>query len=360
MSKKCLILIDSFKGSKNASSKELGKFLSSFLNESIYLPISDGGDGFLDFIDAIKSSKKIQIKTFSPLKDEININILLDENNNAYFESKDVINYSYKEKGNIFTRLSYGIGEVLKTLNSFHIKNLFIGLGGSSTSDCGIGMLIALGVKFYKENKEVKINSVKDILNVNKVNFDSFEKLNYKISLISDVDNPLTGKNGANCVFAKQKGASNNDILILEECFIHFKNLLKENLINLNDEVGEGAAGGISFILKHLLKAEYFQGSEFALSLINYNEIKNNFDFIITGEGSFDEQSFHKKIVGQILNLTDKNKVIILTGQNKTSYKTNLYSIMDDLKVDEQEAMTNTHKYLKDLIRKVKNDFSLD
>ena len=77
MSKKCLILIDSFKGSKNASSKELGKFLSAFLSESTYLPISDGGDGFLDFIDAIKSSKKIQIKTFSPLKDEININILL-------------------------------------------------------------------------------------------------------------------------------------------------------------------------------------------------------------------------------------------------------------------------------------------
>ncbi len=88
--------------------------------------------------------------------------------------------------------------------------------------------------------------------------------------------------------------------------------------------------------------------------------MKNNFDFIITGEGSFDEQSFHKKIVGQILSLTDKNKVIILTGQNKTSYKTNLYSIMDDLKVDEKEAMTNTHKYLKDLILIVKNDFSLD
>ena len=158
----------------------------------------------------------------------------------------------------------------------------------------------------------------------------------------------------------KAQGASNNDILILEECFIHFKNLLKENLINLNDEVGDGAAGGISFILKHLLKAEYFQGSEFALSLIKYSEMKNNFDFIITGEGSFDEQSFHKKIVGQILNLTDKNKVIILTGQNKTSYKTNLYSIMDDLKVDEKEAMTNTHKYLKDLILTVKNDFSLD
>ena len=360
MSKKCLILIDSFKGSKNASSKELGKFLSSFLCESNYLPISDGGDGFLDFIEAIKSCKKIQIKTVSPLKDEININVLLDENNNAYFESKDVINYSYKEKGNIFTRLSYGIGEVLKVLNSFHINNLFIGLGGSSTSDCGIGLLVTLGAKFYKEGEEVKINSVKDILKADKINLDSLEKLNYKISLISDVDNPLIGKNGANYVFARQKGATKNDILILEECFIHFKNLLKENLINLNDEVGDGAAGGVSFILKHLLKADYIQGSEFALSLVKYNEIKNNFDFIITGEGSFDEQSFHKKIVGQILNLTDKNKAIILTGQNKTNYKTNLYSIMDDLKVDEKEAMTNTHKYLKDLIIKVKNDFSLD
>ena len=386
MAIKILSLIDSFKGS--ISSLEISKFLKRNFTNFSYFPISDGGEYFLDTVKEILMSEnykelKIEnIHSLNPLnKEKINAKIILDSKNNAYIESANIIGLSLVNKNNdqgIFKRSSYGIGEVLLKINKLNINTLYIGLGGSATSDLGIGLLKALNLKFFdKNNKDIteEVNFIEDIVNVKKLDFSNVYSLNYKIEIINDVSNPLLGKNGANYVYAFQKGAKNEDIEKLEEYFHIFYKLLvkhaKNRLIDLNDEIGDGSAGGLGFIFKHVLKGKYNQGIEFILKKIDFKNIKNKYDYIFTGEGSLDYQSFNKKVVGGILDALDskdKNKLVIICGQNNIEinkisekYKNlikNIYSLSPRYALKE-EAIKNPKKYLKEIVFDIKKDLGI-
>ena len=148
---KFLVLIDSFKGS--ISSIELANLFKSKLTGSKTYPISDGGDGFYETIKYYKSGKEIFINVNSLERKQISVPVLIDENNNAYLESAKIIGLTLVKDlktSSIFDRTSFGLGQALKKLNDFNIKRLFLGLGGSGTSDLGLGLLSALGYNTSK------------------------------------------------------------------------------------------------------------------------------------------------------------------------------------------------------------------
>ncbi len=377
MAIKILSLIDSFKGS--ISSLEISKFLKRNFKNFSYFPISDGGENFLDVIKKIL--KNNDIHSLNPLTNyKNNVKILLDNKNNAYIESANIIGLGLinKDDKGIFKRSSHSLGEVLLKINELNINTLYIGLGGSATSDLGVGLLKALNLRFFDKNDvdiSEKIHFIEDIINVQKLSFSSFKNLNYKIEIINDVSNPLLGENGANFIYAHQKGASTTDIVKLEDYFVKFYDLLikyaKNHLFNLNDDIGDGSAGGLGFIFKHILKGKYNQGIDFVLNRIDFKKIKDKYDYILTGEGSLDSQSFNKKVVGGILdNLSknDKEKVIIICGQNKVHLNNldkkysyfikNIYSLTPKF-ANKEESIKNPKKYLKELIFDVKKDLGI-
>lgn len=357
MNPRFLILVDSFKDS--ISSNEIGKLLHKLIPNSDYYPISDGGEGFLDTIKYIKKCDEIKLKTYSPSFKEIEIAVLIDEEKNAYLESSQIIGYKYKADGNILNRSSFGIGEALKKLNQFDIKNLYLGLGGTSTSDVGVGALFSLGAKFFLSNhEEINNPSIYDVLKVESIDLSKLRRLNFNIFVVNDVTNPLIGNNGANYVFAEQKGASKQDIKLLETCFKRFKNKIQDYCVNLENEIGDGSAGGLGFTFKHLLNAKYLQGIEFILSLINIEKIKDNYDFVITGEGKFDKQSINGKVVAGIYKFVEKEKVIIVTGQNNTKIKNHIYPIVPRYTSDINESINNPRKYLSLITSDINKDFS--
>lgn len=382
---KILSLIDSFKGS--ISSLEISKFLCRNFTNFSYFPISDGGENFLDVIKEILKKNSIHelilnnIHSLNPLSNnKNNVKILLDDKNNAYIESANIIGLSLinEDDEGIFKRSSYSLGEVLLKINDLNINTLYIGLGGSAISDLGIGLLKALNLRFLDKNNvdiSEEVNFIEDIIKVEKLNFLNFKQLNYKIEIINDVSNPLLGKNGANYIYAHQKGANKEDIVKLENYFIKFHDLLikfnKNYLFNLKNEIGDGSAGGLGFIFKHILKGKYNQGIEFVLKMIDFKNIKDKYDYIFTGEGSLDSQSFNKKVVGGILdNLTkkDKNKVIIICGQNNLNssnlnrkyayFIKNIYSLTPKYSLKE-ESIKKPKKYLKELIIDIKKDLGI-
>ncbi len=353
MATKFLLIFDSFKGS--ISSSEIENYFKRALPDSTAFPISDGGEGFLECIKKLlKSYKTINITAHSLKNKIINVEIVVDEKGNAYLESSQIVGLNLIGEENIFHRTSFGLGEVLLKLNEYKIRDLYVGLGGSGLSEMGLGLITALGAKLLQKGKVIDNPFLDDVMKADQITFDNFCYPGYNIHIVNDVDNPLIGINGANHVYAKQKGANEDEIKLLDICFDKLRNLLSDYLVNSSDTKGDGSAGGLGFIFKHVLNAQYHQGIEFILSLIDFDKIKNNYDYIITGEGKFDNQSFHEKVVGGILTHTDRDKVIIVCGINENEYQKNVYAIYPKYAKDINDAIKYPKKYLKEIILDIK------
>lgn len=353
MAIKFLLIFDSFKGS--ISSSDIEKYFKKALPDSTAFPISDGGEGFLECIKKLlRSYQTINIPVHSLNNKIINVEIVIDNKGNAYLESSQIVGLNLIDEENIFHRISFGIGEVLLKLNNYNIRDLYVGLGGSGLSEMGLGLITALGAKLLQKGKVIDNPFLDDVMKADQITFDNFCYPGYNIHIVNDVDNPLIGINGANHVYAKQKGANEEDIKLLDICFEKLKKLLSDYLVNSSDTKGDGSAGGLGFIFKHILKAQYHQGIEFILSLIDFDKIKNKYDYIITGEGKFDNQSFHEKVVGDILTHTDRDKVIIVCGINENEYRKNVYAIYPKYAKDIRDAIKNPKKYLKEIIVDIK------
>ena len=366
---KFLALIDSFKGS--ISSLELSQFLKSKISSLDYFPTSDGGEGFLNTVKYLNSSlieKEIEVHS---LNDELmKVPILIDEiRKTAYIESAKIIGLNLvNSKKDIFSRTSRGIGEALLILDKKGYKEVYIGLGGSGISEMGLGILASLGLNFYDlHNKTASVKYIKDIKEVKRIDFKDFYKLNIKINIINDVNNYLLGEKGANKVFAKQKGASEEDINRLENLFLKLVNLIKDQYIELSPIIGDGSAGGIGFVFNQILKANYVQGIEFLLKIINYKDLIKKYDYIITGEGRFDKQSLNGKVVGGLLKATPKeylDKIIVICGENLLKSKDNyekikVYSLFPDYAKDKDLSIKYPKKYLTKLIIDLKRDLKI-
>lgn len=239
-----------------------------------------------------------------------------------------------KEKRDIINSTSFGFGQLIADSIKNGAKKLILAIGGSATNDVGIGMLQALGVKFYDEHNEeisaMKILTAKDIFKIE--NFDISALSAFKdieIIIASDVTNPLCGKNGATHIFGKQKGATSKHIEFLEESIFKFSKICEKKLAKkTKDEQGAGAAGGVGFALNTFLNARFKSGIDTVIKLINFEEKVKNADLIITGEGRVDEQTIYGKTITGVLKLSKHyNKpAIIIAGSLDEGYE-KLYTL---------------------------------
>ncbi len=344
--KKILLLSDSFKGtlsSKNICETST-KLVKDLYNDKIILdayPIADGGEGSLEAFKNYICGNYININSIDSEKTILNTYYLFNDFTKvAFIDSSKIIGLeNIKNKVSPLNRTSYGLGEAIKDALNKGSKKIYISLGGSSTNDGGVGLLTSLGIKFFNKNNELTTN-VLDL-----ADFDLSSMINLKdieIVCLCDVNNKFIGNNGASKVFAKQKGYSDKEIELLEESMIRFNNLIKNKLnVDLSLIEKSGAAGGISGALYAFLNAKLISGIDTILDLIDFKNIQDKYDYIITGEGCFDNQSLNGKVVGEIYNyLKDKEKLIILCGKSL---------INDDrFKVYETSKGINDFNYMKD------------
>ena len=192
-----------------------------------------------------------------------------------------------------------------------------MGLGGSATNDAGIGIAEALGFYFLDSDG----NQLKPVGN-NLSKIHSIHKKTNAISLkgisffaVNDVENPLFGENGAAHTYAKQKGANNKEIEALDSGLKDFDKLVQRQT-KKNSAVlpGSGAAGGTAYGLKVFCDAEFVSGIAFVLGISKVEELLTNtkFDYIITGEGKFDDQTLHGKLIKGVLDLGERFNVPVL------------------------------------------------
>ena len=316
---KILCMIDSFKGT--LTSLELGQITKDILtnkgHDVDFIPISDGGEGFLDAVECIHKTKRISLKVNNPLFEMITSDYCYSETTRtAYIEmaqSSGLLLIS-NEMRNPKISSTYGLGEMIKHAVNLKANKIVIGIGGSATNDGGAGMLEALGVRFLNANNE-PIHHITpiDFHQIDKIDIQEFKKIynHVDMHILSDVTNPLLGLNGATYIYGKQKGATHIDQVLLEDWMNHYATKLSDAFQNNQiDKACSGAAGGVGFALRTAFKHNLMSGIDQILNWIDYENLSKAYDYVFTGEGKIDEQSLNGKVILGIANQTKQAKVI--------------------------------------------------
>ena len=303
--KKIIIACDSYKGC--LSSREVNEAIASGLKEwdsedassgienvdsedaspeIICLEMSDGGEGMLDaFLSAMKG-ERVRIHAHDALMRWIEAEYGI-VNDTAIIEIAQTAGLALiePEQRNPLKATSWGVGEMIMNAYRRGVRHFIVGLGGSATSDCGIGMLKAMG--------------------------DDWKKIRQECSFVlaSDVTNPLCGENGAAHVFAPQKGADAEMVEMLDARAWKFAEVSAKHFGYDRSEVpGAGAAGGLGYAFLQYFGAEVSAGAELLLREIGFDEMIRDADLLITGEGHSDRQTLMGKLPQRILEHVLKNK----------------------------------------------------
>ena len=318
---KIVIAPDSFKESLTASEVcdaiETG-FTTVFKEaDMIKIPMADGGEGTAAALKETLSGEWQRIIAHDPLMRPIEASYVLLPNQTAIIEMAScaglhLLTQSERDPGITTT---YGVGEMLVDAIDKGAKHIILGIGGSATNDAGTGMLKALGYRFLDAQHHELAQGGKALA---ALAFIDSREVSDKIADISitvacDVTNPLCGQLGASHVYAPQKGATLDDIVILDNALNHFANIAsRQNFPDNRHEAGAGAAGGLGFALMTFLSATLNGGFQLVSEFSNLEQMIQQADLVITGEGKMDFQTSMGKVASGVLSLAKAVNVPVI------------------------------------------------
>ena len=203
------------------------------------------------------------------------------------------------EKRNPLNTTSYGTGELIKDALDSGYRKISIAIGGSATNDGGMGMLVALGVRFLDYSGKELRGCGSDLEKVETIDTSGLHPAikETEFTVMCDVTNPLLGPEGATFTFSAQKGAAPAMQQQLENGMNHYSCIVEQTTgIAAKEVPGAGAAGGLGFALMSFLGARLQSGNETVLDLVHFDEALAEADLVVTGEGRMDWQSSYGKV----------------------------------------------------------------
>lgn len=300
-SRTVLIASDSFKGS--ITSAGVAQAVAGGISEARpgtrmrEVPIADGGEGTLSAV-AAAGFTLVPLTGSGPTGEPVESGYAR-RGDQAVVELADVCGLGRlpdQERAPV-TASSRGLGEVLAAAVDAGCRELVVGIGGSASTDGGAGMLQALGARLLDSaGAEIEAGG-EGLPDLARIDLDPARSrlAGVRITVASDVDNPLTGPQGAASVYAPQKGATPAQVAALDRALAHLADVTAvETGHDLRDEAGAGAAGGVGFALL-TLGAELRPGIGLILELTGFDDHLDGADLVITGEGALDEQTLHGK-----------------------------------------------------------------
>jgi glycerate kinase len=315
---KIVIAPDSFKGSMdsvriiNIVERAARKIFPGC--EVIKIPIADGGEGTVDAILSILKGKAEYLEVLGPLYEKTNAKFGIIDNKTIIIEMSAASGLPLvsEEKRNPLNTTTYGTGQLIKHALDTGFTSIIIAIGGSATNDGGTGAMEALGVRFLdKQGKQVK-GIGKNLIQIEDIDIQNMHPQikNANITVMCDVENTFTGKNGATFVYGRQKGGTDEILFELEAGMLHFQKLIKEKLkVDISNVAGAGAAGGLGGALFAFLNAKLQSGIRTVLETIRFDELLDGVDLVITGEGKLDGQSAFGKVLAGIGQESKKKNI---------------------------------------------------
>ncbi|MCF2492224.1 glycerate kinase [Dyadobacter chenhuakuii] len=314
-----LVAPDKFRGSLEAidvcRAIEAGILLAYPDANVTTIPLADGGEGTAQILTRQARGKTIRIEVSDPLGRSITASYgLSGDGQTAYIEmaaASGLALLSQEERNPLLTS-TYGTGQLIKDALDRGVQQIILGIGGSATTDGGMGMAEALGYHFYDKNNvqlPAKGESMHEVARIADPEMD--RRLNaVSITVACDVTNPLYGPNGAAHIYGPQKGADPEMVELLDNGLKNLSEIASKTFEkNISNHPGAGAAGGLGAGCLWFLNAVLKDGVSIVIEQTHIAERIKDADLVITGEGKVDEQTLAGKVVKGLADFCSINQV---------------------------------------------------
>jgi len=371
----CLVAPNSFKECVEAVDiakfikLTLRNYLPSEIREQInfdLIPISDGGDGFLQVCKNNFDLEILEYEISYPYNEEtffcpVGYSF---ENKTIYIESAEILGMKLipKEHRDPMNLSSKGLGDLLIQIvdsienDNLQVDKIIIGIGGTGINDLGLGMLKTIGWKFFDENKNEIVPIPANFMKIKGFEGEKIETP-FKVELVVDVDNPLIGDQGASKVFSLQKGATLKEAEEMDKGFQEVLSVLgiPEKKIDLLN----GSGGGLTAAFELFFDVNIKLGNEFILDDLKLKDTQNKiYNLVITGEGKQDYKSYMNKGAMLVVNAFKEKDIPIyfICGQSEDDLPEvpNLHVLdLSEYFNSEEESILNIDKGIELVTKKI-------
>ena len=323
---KIVIAPDSFKECMTAAevAKAIETGLKQILPDAEYVkvPVADGGEGTLQSLVDATEGRLVKLDVTGPMGETVTASYgVLGDGETAVIEMAMAsgIELVPAEQRNPLMSTTYGTGELIRDALDQGIKRMIVGIGGSATNDGGAGMMQALGARLLdSEGKELTVGgaALSKLASIDVSELDS-RLASVEFVAACDVDNPLTGPNGASAIFGPQKGATPEMVQQLDAALKQYATVIERDLgVSVEHQPGSGAAGGMGAGLLAFMKADLQPGIDIVMKAVELEDKMDGARLVITGEGRIDGQTAQGKTPVGVARIAKKFglPVVALSG----------------------------------------------
>jgi glycerate kinase len=302
---KVVVAPDSFKGSLTAT--EVCAALEEGLRrvwpdaEIVSVPMADGGEGTVESLVDATGGEIVEVDATGPLGENVKAFVgILGDRKTAVIEMAAASGLPLVPMGkrDPMTATTWGTGDLIRAALDAGCRRFIIGIGGSATNDGGAGMAQALGARLLDaDGKEIGPGGA-ELARLVRIDVSRMDRrlAAAEFAVASDVDNPLTGPDGASAVYGPQKGATPEMVQVLNAALANYASVIRRDLrIDVEGMPGAGAAGGLGAGLVAFLGARLQPGVEIVVEATGLREKTSGADLVITGEGRIDFQTLYGK-----------------------------------------------------------------
>lgn len=334
-------------------------------DDVVEVPMADGGEGTLDaMVDGLRGERRTT-RVSGPLGDPVDAGYGMVPGPSgptaivemARASGLELIAEARRDPKRTTTR---GTGELIDVALRERPAQIVVCIGGSATNDGGAGMAQALGVRLLDDDGLEIGPGGAGLLDLARIDASRLNPAVRRTRFVvaTDVDNPLTGPQGASAVFGPQKGATPDDVVVLDRALAHFAAVVHRDLgTDVRHVPGAGAAGGLGAGLVAFLGAHLRPGVEVVMEAVGLPERLGRADLAITGEGKLDEQSLHGKAPAGVIRAGREAgvPVVVLCGRAEVRPPdVHVFSLVD--RFGEERAMEDARRALEDLAEEVAAD----
>ena len=330
---KIVIAPDSFKDSLSA--EKVADAIAAGLADAmphaqlVKCPMADGGEGTVEAIVAAGNGQLRRNHVQGPLGAPVEAHWgWLPDSHTAIIEMAEAsgLQLLKPEQRNACITSTFGTGELIKAALDAGARRVILAIGGSATNDAGAGALQALGLGLFDAQGNHLPRGGLALAHVARIELSGLDPrlAEVRFEIAADVNNPLCGEHGASAIFGPQKGASAEQVRLLDQALGHFAdhcaNVLPKDV---RHEPGSGAAGGLGFAAKAFFGAQFRAGVEVVAELVGLAEAVKGADLVITGEGRFDAQTLRGKTPFGVASIARAEgvPVVVLAGTLGEGYQ---------------------------------------
>jgi glycerate kinase len=365
-----LIACDKFKGTLTAAevAAAVGAGVRRARPEVVVesLPVADGGDGTLAAAVAA-GFELVPVTVTGPTGSPVDTGYARS-GDQAVVELADATGLARLPAGPAPMRASsLGAGQVVAAAVEDGCRRILLGIGGSASTDGGAGMVRGLGARLLTASGAEIHEGGGPLAGIASLDLIALREriAGVEVVVACDVDNPLTGPNGAAATYGPQKGATPEQVLELDDALSHWADVVSTALgQDLRDRPGAGAAGGVGFAALALLGATLRPGIDLVLDLVGFHERLAGAHLVVTGEGALDAQTLHGKAPAGVAAAAAEERipVVAVCGVNhldpdrmRAAGISSAYALTD-LEPDVRRCLTDGPRLLERLGERIADD----